>query len=484
MVALEAQSTSTSFPLPLNTNIILFLPRLTVLVADCRPTAIPQVNPRHFDSPPTPSLQPLRRYAIQLQRAVESPQRHYLIYAYNLKPPASRSLPTNTFSWLAAQQTALYLDAASSLKVTQPFSLQSHAYIKISHITFIMRDQRSGTRPPRHGPGMDHYIRKPSLPRPAVPLPPPLIIKPSFEWQKWDELVIRVRGLLPTETTFTVWKNFRAQGNISFIELYENRNGQREGFAKIKFSPTPHEPFWTQSRPPGTYTMRPDNGTCYNIHVSLSDDRRQGLRIQSPIRRQVFYDPKMKLFASTLHFGLMTDPRSMMPLNSVYPIEDELAFVVDLLRNRIVANFEVQFRDPRLSGASDYVSPSKKGSYNRINKYMFQIPFGQLKRIQRMDLNPQVFALVITLDSPPQYYRKRQDDTAGHAEGNLLWSEFDTWYRQTDIVYDPYRLQTAKVTLHKERPVIDIGMDSRSYKQRLLTAQVAGQHISLNSNSQ
>jgi len=173
-----------------------------------------------------------------------------------------------------------------------------------------------------------------------------------------------------------------------------------------------------------------------------------------------------------------------MPLNSVYPIEDELAFVVDLLRNRIVANFEVQFRDPRLSGASDYVSPSKKGSYNRINKYMFQIPFGQLKRIQRMDLNPQVFALVITLDSPPQYYRKRQDDTAGHAEGNLLWSEFDTWYRQTDIVYDPYRLQTAKVTLHKERPVIDIGMDSRSYKQRLLTAQVAGQHISLNSNSQ
>jgi hypothetical protein len=38
-----------------------------------------------------------------------------------------------------------------------------------------------------------------------------------------------------------------------------------------------------------------------------------------------------------------------------------------------------------------------------------------------------------------------------------IWSDFDTWYRQTDIVYDPYRLQTAKVTLHKERPVIDIG---------------------------
>jgi hypothetical protein len=32
-------------------------------------------------------------------------------------------------------------------------------------------------------------------------------------------------------------------------------------------------------------------------------------------------------------------------------------------------------------------------------------------------------------------------------------------------VYDPYRLQTAKVTLHKERPVIDIGMSPRCRSQ-------------------
>jgi RNA-dependent RNA polymerase len=79
-----------------------------------------------------------------------------------------------------------------------------------------------------------------------------------------------------------------------------------------------------------------------------------------------------------------------------------------------------------------------------------------------------VFALVISLDSPPQYCRKREDETAGHAKGNLIWSEFDTWYRQTDLVYDPYRLQTAKVTLHKERPVIDIGMVSRKFQILLL----------------
>ena len=37
------------------------------------------------------------------------------------------------------------------------------------------------------------------------------------------------------------------------------------------------------------------------------------------------------------------------------------------------------------------------------------------------------------------------------------WSEFDTWYRQTDIVYDPRRLENAVVSLKKELPVIDIG---------------------------
>jgi RNA-dependent RNA polymerase len=306
---------------------------------------------------------------------------------------------------------------------------------------------------------MDHSVRG-TPPRRTTTLPGPIIIKPSFDWQKWDEVVIRVRGLLDTETTYTVWKNFRSQGNITFIELYENRHGPREISAKIKFSPPPKDPFWSVGKPPGRYTMR-DDKIWYVVTVSLSDDRRQGLRIQSPIRRHIFYDPKMKLTAGALHFGLMVDPQAMMPMHSVLPLQEDLTFVVDLLRNRIVASFNVHFEDPRIKGASDYVSKSKIAEYNRVNRYMFQIPFGQLEKIQRMDLNPKVFALVITLDSPPQYYRKREDETAGHAKGNVMWSEFDTWYRQTDLVYDPYRLQTAKVTLHKERPVIDIGMSSR-----------------------
>ena len=305
-----------------------------------------------------------------------------------------------------------------------------------------------------HGSGMDHSITRTG--RRTTTLPPSVMLKPKPDWQKWDELAVRVRGLVNTETTYTVWKKFRSQGNITFIELFETRSGPGELHAKVRFSPPPKEAFWTSGR----YTMRDDN-TYYFVTVSLGDDRRQGLSIQSPIRKNIFYDPTMKLSATALHFGLMINPNSMMPMHSVTPLRDELTFVVDLLRNRVVASFNVHFEDPRSSGITDYVSKSKVTEYNRNNRYMFQIPFGQLEKIQRMDLNAHVFALALTLDSPPQYYRKRVDETAGHAEGSQIWSEFDTWYRQTDIVYDPYRLQTAKVTLHKERPVIDIGMSSQ-----------------------
>ena len=89
---------------------------------------------------------------------------------------------------------------------------------------------------------------------------------------------------------------------------------------------------------------------------------------------------------------------------------------------------------------------------------MFQMPFDQLQKIQRVNLGDKGFVLVVSLESPPQFYRKREDEEACHSNEAVVWTEFDTWFRQTDIVYDPYLLQTAVVTLHKERPVIDIGI--------------------------
>jgi RNA-dependent RNA polymerase len=92
-----------------------------------------------------------------------------------------------------------------------------------------------------------------------------------------------------------------------------------------------------------------------------------------------------------------------------------------------------------------------------------QIPFSQLKIIHQVDTNDKVFALVISLESPPEFFRKKEDDRATHSSESPMWTEFDCWFRQTDIVYDPSRLRSAPVALPKETPVIDIGNFENGY---------------------
>ena len=278
----------------------------------------------------------------------------------------------------------------------------------------------------------------------------------ALQWKTWPEVTVRLWGLLPTETTYNLWRNFAAEGDIVLIELFVGRDGNRDRKGKIKFSPPPKEAFWATRN--GSYTITMENGERVNIAVTL-DERRSNFDIQSPIKKWKFYEPKMKLFPSALHFGILVNPTAMMSLRRLQPAQQsDMTFMLDLQRNRIVAAFIVPFRDPRSQGDKNFASNLAVGQYDRDNKYMFQIPFGQLKTIHRLAIpNSNSFALLISLDSPPKYFRKREDSTAGHSPENPLWTELETWYRQTDIVYDPYQLQNAKVTLHKERPVIDIG---------------------------
>lgn len=295
----------------------------------------------------------------------------------------------------------------------------------------------------------------------SPPRLPPVILKQTYPWSKWPEVTIKLRSLHEKTTTYDIWRSFQRHGNIKLIEIYENRNGQREGAGKIRFSPPPREPFWTKLGSSNLYMIKLDNkGNGYNCRVEFEGNRRyEDFLIQSPIRPHIRYRPTMKMIPTALHFGVMVDPQSMMSMETIRAIPgDELSFVVDLRRNRIVVTFMVEFVDPRSRGDTSYVSDTDISSFDRKNKYMFEIPFAQLKTIHRVDLSDDVTSLIVSLASPPAFYRKREAQEGCHSRENLLWTEFDAWYRQTDIVYDPYILQTATVTtLHKDKPVIDIG---------------------------
>ena len=296
---------------------------------------------------------------------------------------------------------------------------------------------------------------------------PRLLIKPQpAEWQKRPDFTVRMRTINPNTTTYHLYQSFKKHGEIVRIEIFQNQNGVRDGGAKIRFAPPPAQAFWKTSQHP---IISPDGSGEYIVHVSEEPLRIKTYLVQSPIRKSIFYEPKMKLLGSALHFGLMIAPKSVMPMYTVRPIRKDgsinrhdLSFVVDLNRRRIETTFNVSIKDHRSERSTADENTHPVGKYDRINTFKFWIPFDQLQKIQRVKLEDGGFALVISLDSPPPFYRKREDEKSCHSDETCVWTEFDAWFRQTDIVYDPYRLQRAIVTLHKERPVIDIGIVPKS----------------------
>ncbi|KAH6671738.1 RNA dependent RNA polymerase-domain-containing protein [Halenospora varia] len=296
------------------------------------------------------------------------------------------------------------------------------------------------------------------------PQPPHGIqLRKKYEGQDYPSILVRLSGLHPSETTHNLWVNFERLGNIAYIEIEDGTGSRRNGRAKIRFSPPPSTPFWLLGNPRGMYVVRQvDAMTLYNVQVYVKlQDLKRPPQIHSPIKLHISYDHKMPLYASKLHFGLIVEPKSLMPLQTITSDENnpkDLSLTVDLVRKRLTAEFTVTFRDPRTQGDMNYFSELKIGQYDRKNKYIFQIPFGQLNAIYRLNNSDRdSFAIMISLDSPPQFYRKLLDPEGSHSSENPVWSELDLWYRQTDIVYNPKMLHKIPVALRKDRPVIDIG---------------------------
>ena len=290
----------------------------------------------------------------------------------------------------------------------------------------------------------------------------PPVLKQTYSWSQLPELSIRLRYLDPATTTYNIFQNFQPHGNIKLIELYEDQGGRRDGTGKIIFSPVPSEPFWKVPTGLGEYcyTIRLDaDGNAYDCRIEPETSRKpEDFLIRSPIRPHISYPWTMKMIPTALHFGLMVDPYSMMQMQTMKSIPGhEFSFVVDLRRNRIVVYFTVEFVDPRSLGNTSFRSNASISEHDRKNRYMIEIPFSQLNTIRQTDLSNNMASLIISLESPPAFYRRREALESSHSEEILVWTEFDAWFRQTDIIYDPYMLTTSIVTTNKDNPVIDIG---------------------------
>ncbi|KAL6713533.1 hypothetical protein ACLMJK_008998 [Lecanora helva] len=287
----------------------------------------------------------------------------------------------------------------------------------------------------------------------------------SVDWTTWPELSVKVHDLPPHTRTADVSDWFGDQGQITSIRVFKNNQGQCEGKAIIRFryarlwphandsdtdarkSPPPERPFWQSGR----YSIVIKNKGTIAARVHL-EPRKQAFKQPSPINAQKTYEEIMTLNSSSLDFGIMVDPATMMTMCSVYttPIQ----FRVNLFRREIVIEFLLEIRDQRPS----HVIP--EASLPQLDKkrefFRFRIPFSQLETIHSVDVKNHTLNLLLTLETPPKFFKKL-DPRLTHDDDADYWTENDAWYRQTDIVYNQAMFKKSPLTLKKTRPIIDLG---------------------------
>ena len=55
------------------------------------------------------------------------------------------------------------------------------------------------------------------------------------DWTTWNELSVRLLGLMPSISTRDLWKSLSNEGTIAVIELYEDSKGNRDGKGVVRF---------------------------------------------------------------------------------------------------------------------------------------------------------------------------------------------------------------------------------------------------------
>ena len=174
----------------------------------------------------------------------------------------------------------------------------------------------------------------------------------------------------------------------------------------------------------------------------------------SPIHPGVEYPETMGMAVDALDFGLMLDENTMLNLKHLESkSEGAIHFHLNMLFRELKIEFKISIQDWRIEKPGAAVP--NKGKYNREEYIRFTIPFTDLTEIRESPAENGCFALTITLQVPPRFFR-RESQTSSHDNSNR-WTHKEVWYRQTDVIYNTHSLMRLPVTLKKTHALLDLG---------------------------
>ncbi|KAK3710235.1 hypothetical protein LTR37_010456 [Vermiconidia calcicola] len=252
------------------------------------------------------------------------------------------------------------------------------------------------------------------------------------------EMKLSYRNFPPNASTLDIYQHLEQYGTLARIEIQvPRREDCTNGW--VLFCPPPRNVEWIR------------NGIGIKVGVTLyhveftRGERRPTYRLRSPIDYERTFAEETRVSASKLHFGVMDRPGDMLILHSTATSSKaSLQVTLNLQRRRLDIDFPATVRSP--AGAE----------VQRL--YRMQLSFTQMKEVFKMkEMKTGETALIIPMDTPPEMFRKTENGAETHEHGATLWSDWQLWYRQTDIDRQPYRERKAVTQLQKETPLIDVG---------------------------
>ena len=160
------------------------------------------------------------------------------------------------------------------------------------------------------------------------------------------------------------------------------------------------------------------------------------------MRKDVIYPEYLALDADSFNFGVLKSPSHMLVLSNRQLREEKRAeFGVNIRRKQVYIRFRAL-------------------QSGQQAEFRLCIPFEQLKKIcQTQDASGDM-SFVITLDTPPHFFRSYNNVVETHKLEANTWKDEDRWYRQTDIEATKPEQETRNILpieLRRTKGVINLG---------------------------
>lgn len=241
---------------------------------------------------------------------------------------------------------------------------------------------------------------------------------------------------LPSDVTTRDIFNTLMDFNLSVIKIDILNSNARFRKARVIIRPIPpHWPPWGSSR--GFCNLK-GRKTRPSTRIRISECNIWSSRdtVRTPLGRLALRE--QAFMPRALLFGMMADENTMYEMPQY--IYQGIGLCVQFFKRLIEITFNIM-----LQGNTQY--------------FKIPIKFVHIKKLIRISDSNGSWALVVSLPSPPEFYKKATDATAiqqTHDDELSFWQERDLWHRQTQISRKPHLAKSLPAKLGKVERV-DIG---------------------------